>query len=227
MTDKRIQHGLVVSCQALEDEPLYGSLHMAAMAKAAEMGGAIGIRANGENDIMAIKQTVNLPIIGLKKRKVEEFDVFITPTVEDALHVHAAGADIIAIDGTNRDRPDGMSLQETIEILKRKGIKIMADISTYEEGIFAADVGADYISTTLSGYTAYTQQDPTPNFELLHKLVENLRLPVVAEGNIKTGEEARRALELGAEFVVVGSAITRPQMIVADFVSEINKCKGK
>lgn len=221
------KHGLVVSCQALQDEPLHGANHMAAMAKAAKMGGAVGIRANSEKDVKAIKEAVDLPIIGLNKRNIEGFEMFITPTVEDAVVIAEAGAHIIAIDGTKRKRPDGYTLKETIETLKSKGIKVMADISTYDEGVYAEKVGADYVSTTLSGYTSYSEQFPRPNFELLEQLTERLTIPVVAEGNIKTGDEALRALELGAEFVVVGSAITRPQMIVEGFVSKINQFNCK
>lgn len=216
------KHSLVVSCQALPHEPLHGSAHMAVMARAAAEGGAQGIRANSVEDIRAIKQAVDLPLIGLWKKDYEGFEVFITPTVEEALAIAEAGADIVAIDATSRPRPDGRSLQETLRILKEKGISVMADISTYEEGLSAAEWGADYISTTLSGYTSYSQVK-LPNIELVRQLAETLQVPVVAEGGIGTPQEARAALEAGADFVVVGGAITRPQLITASFVRGIGQ----
>lgn len=215
------KQSLVVSCQALSHEPLHGSIHMVAMANAALQGGAKGIRANSLADIRAIKEAVDLPLIGLWKRDVEGFEVFITPTVEDALAVHEAGADIVAIDATSRPRPDGRTLQETLKLLKEKGVSVMADISTYEEGIAAAEWGADYISTTLSGYTSYTEHEELPNLNLVKRLAETLSVPVVAEGGISTPEEAAAALEAGAYFVVVGGAITRPKQITERFIAGI------
>lgn len=218
---------LVVSCQALEDEPLYGSHYMVAMARAAEMGGAAGIRANGVHDIGAIRKAVRLPIIGLNKQKFPGYDVYITPTFNDALRVHRAGADIVAIDGTSRPRPDGFTLEETIKKLHRHHIAVMADISTFEEGVKAAEAGADYISTTLSGYTSYSSKDEErPNIDLVKKLAHALTVPVIAEGRIKSPQEVIHALEAGARFVVVGSAITRPQWIVQHYVETIRKWSG-
>ena len=129
--------GLVVSCQALPGEPFFGSEYMVAMAISAEMGGASGIRANGIKDIKAIRKNVSVPIIGLYKREYTNSDIYITPTLEDALSVSEAGATIVAIDGTSRKRPDGRSLEETIQTLKNYNIPVMADISTFEEGILA------------------------------------------------------------------------------------------
>lgn len=215
--------GLVVSCQAYEGEPLYGPQHMVEMARAAELGGAIGIRANGAADIAAMKQIIQVPIIGLNKRNLAGSDVYITPTLEDALSVHQAGADIVAIDGTGRPRPDGRTLKETIAELKRNDIYIMADVSTYEEGIYAAELGADYVSTTLSGYTPYSPQHDTPDIELVRRLVDSLQIPVVAEGRITTEEEVNQALDFGAQFVVIGSAITRPQHIVEKYIQAISR----
>lgn len=209
--------GLVVSCQALEDEPLHGPHHMSAMAKAAEMGGAVGIRANSLEDISAIKETVDLPVIGLLKKKYKGFDLHITPTVQDALAVHRAGANIVAIDGTLRPRPDHKTLEETLHILHQHGIQVMADVSTVEEGIRAAEFGADYVSTTLSGYTPYSKQQERPDLALVSALTDALTTPVVAEGRIRSPQEAVAALEAGAHFVVVGSVITRPQFITKMF----------
>ncbi|MDQ1910267.1 N-acetylmannosamine-6-phosphate 2-epimerase [Paenibacillus sp. GD4] len=214
------KRGLVVSCQALPYEPLYGSHHMAAMARAAGEGGACGIRANSPEDISAIREAVGLPIIGLWKRDYKGFDVYITPTLEDAIAVYEAGADIVALDATSRPRPDGLELAEVLRELKKRGIPVMADISTYEEGVNAAALGADYVSTTLSGYTPYSQTK-LPNLDLVEQLSQVLEVPTVAEGGVSTPEEARSALDRGAHFVVVGSAITRPQLITAQFAASL------
>lgn len=214
--------GIVVSCQAYMGEPLYGPHYMAEMAKGAELGGAIGIRANGAADIFVMKQFIQVPIIGLNKREIEDSDVYITPTLEDALAVYAAGADIVAIDGTNRMRPDGRTLTQTVQELKRVNIPIMADISNEEEGLFVAELGVDYISTTLSGYTPYSSQSSNPDIELVARLASIVRVPVVAEGKYFTADEVNRALEAGAQFVVIGSAITRPQYITERFVQAIS-----
>ncbi|NOU75532.1 putative N-acetylmannosamine-6-phosphate 2-epimerase [Paenibacillus sp. LMG 31458] len=216
------ERGIVVSCQAYMGEPLYGPHYMAEMAKGAELGGAIGIRANGIADIFVMKQSIQVPIIGLHKRNIEDNDVYITPTLKDALAVYAAGADIVAIDGTNRMRPDGRTLAQTVQELKRINIPIMADISNEEEGLFAAELGVDYISTTLSGYTPYSTQSSNPDIELVARLASVVRVPVVAEGKYFTAEEVNRALEAGAQFVVIGSAITRPQHITERFVQAIS-----
>lgn len=219
------KNALVVSCQALAHEPLHGSHHMAAMARAAKEGGALGIRANSPQDIRAIREAVDLPIIGLWKKDYEGFDVFITPTVDEALAVRDAGADVVAIDATNRPRPDGCTLEETIRSLKEEGIVVMADVSTFDEGVRAAELGADYVSTTLAGYTAYTKGAQLPDLGLVRRLARSVRIPVVAEGGISTPDEARKALEHGASFVVVGSAITRPQLITAGFARAMTERK--
>lgn len=221
-----LNSGLVVSCQAYEGEPLFGASHMAEMAKAAELGGAIGIRTNGTNEVREIKNTVKVPVIGLNKNYYDGCDVYITPTLEDAIAIHEAGADIVAIDGTNRVRPDGKTLQATITELKKRNINVMADISTFEEGVYAAEVGADYISTTLSGYTPYSPQQSNPDIDLVSRLAQAVKVPVVAEGRYSTASEVNRALEAGAHFVVIGTAITRPQNIVEKYVSQI-KIKQK
>jgi N-acylglucosamine-6-phosphate 2-epimerase len=218
------KRGLVVSCQALAHEPLHGSQHMAAMARAAKEGGAAGIRANSPEDIQAIRGAVDLPIIGLWKKDYEGFEMYITPTVADAAAVYEAGADIVALDATSRPRPDGLSLRQTIEELHIRGIPVMADISTFEEGVQAAEAGADYISTTLSGYTSYSKAE-LPNLRLVRELAQRLTIPVVAEGGIHAPIQARLALECGAYFVVVGSAITRPQTITASYIDAMSERK--
>ncbi len=219
---QRFQGNLVVSCQALPDEPLFGAEHMAAMARAAAYGGAAGIRANGPGDIAAIRAAVDLPIIGLYKRHVPGFAVRITPTVADALKVASAGADMIALDATLRPHPDSLELPERIQSIQRRtGTPVLADVGTWEEGLEAEAAGADMVSTALAGYTEGSPDQDGPDFELLQQLALRLRIPILAEGRISTPEEAFHALELGAFAVVVGSAITRPQLITQRFAERI------
>lgn len=211
---------LIVSCQALPGEPLYGHEFMAAMAMAAWQGGAAGIRANGPEDIRAIRKILAIPIIGLYKHGSE--GVYITPTFAHACEVAEAGADIVAIDGTQRPRQDGLSLQETIRLIHEKLQKpVLADISTVKEGLQAVEAGADIISSTLSGYTPYSSQLEGPDVELVHTLAAVVNVPVLAEGRIRTPAEARLCLKAGAFAVVVGGAITRPRWITEQFVASI------
>jgi N-acylglucosamine-6-phosphate 2-epimerase len=222
----RLRGGLIVSCQAVPGEPLFGAIHMAAMARAAVSAGAVGIRANGPADIAAIRAEVTVPVIGIYKLDLTGFEVRITPTLETALQVAAAGADLIALDATFRPHPEG-SVDWLIEqIHRRSGLPVLADVSTLQEGLTAAACGAEFVGTTLSGYTSDSPDLPGPDFTLLSDLLAALGpkgIPVIAEGRIATPEQAARALVLGAHSVVVGSAITRPQWIVARFVEALKK----
>ena len=222
---QKIKGGLIVSCQALEDEPLHGSAFMAKMALAAFQGGAVGIRANTYEDIKAIKEKVNLPVIGIVKRKYEDSDIYITPTIIEINEVVRAGAEIIALDCTLRKRPNNESLDELILIIRKRfpSILIMADISTLEEGINAERLGVDIISTTLAGYTDYTISKDAPDFQLIEDLVEKVHIPVIAEGKIDCPEQAKKCLSIGVHAIVVGGAITRPKQITEKFVIEINQ----
>lgn len=215
----RLRGGLIVSCQALPGEPLHGSEIMARMALAAQMGGAIGIRANSPEDIAAIRSTVDLPIIGIHKVNEPGFDVYITPRSAHARAVVQAGAHIVAVDATARPHPEAEDGAAYVRLLKAVlPCPIMADVSTLEEGIAAAEAGADLVSTTLSGYTPYSRQLEGPDLELVRELAASLSVPVIAEGRIHYPEQAKAALEAGAFAVVVGGAITRPQEITARFV---------
>ena len=222
----RLRGGLIVSCQALPDEPLFGSHIMARMAVAAQAGGAVGLRANTPVDVKAIKDAVpDLPLIGLFKVVVPGFDdVYITPRVEDAVAIAEAGADIIALDATDRPHPEGTAANVLHAVKEATGRLIMADISTEAEALAAVDAGADVISTTLSGYTPYSPQLEGPDLALVRALAtRNLPVPVVAEGRIHTPEQARAALDAGAFAVVVGGAITRPQQIAARFAQAVRR----
>ncbi|MFC5704170.1 N-acetylmannosamine-6-phosphate 2-epimerase [Cohnella faecalis] len=214
------QKGLIVSCQAFEGDPLYGDGVMAKMAKAAEQSGAVGIRACGADDILSIKETVNLPIIGLTKRNVPGSQIYITPELSDVMEILAAGAHIVALDMT--DREDRLlQVVKWIDYIHTRNAWVMADISTYDEGRKAEQLGVDLISTTLSGYTPYSPQQVKPDIDLVQRLSESCAIPIVAEGRISNPHEAKEAMEAGADYVVVGSAITRPQLIVKQFVDQL------
>jgi N-acylglucosamine-6-phosphate 2-epimerase len=213
----QIRGGLIVSCQALPDEPLFGAQIMAKLAIAAEAGGAAAIRANTPVDIAAIRAATSLPIIGLWKVVLPGYDVYITPRLTDAVAVADAGADIIAIDATRRQRPEGPLSEFIRRVREETGKPLLADISIYNEALAAEDAGADFVSTTMSGYTAYSPQISGPDFDLITKLAPVLKVPLFAEGRIASPEDARTALDSGAFAVVVGGAITRPQQITARF----------
>lgn len=223
----KIKGGLIVSCQALEDEPLHSSFIMSRMAYSAKLGGAVGIRSNSTEDIEAIKKVVDLPVIGIIKKVHEDSDVFITPTINEIDKLVEVGADIIATDATMRIRPEGITLDEFYRQVRKKypNIILMADISTFEEGVNAKKLGFDLVGTTLCGYTEYTKGTELPNFQLLEKLVSKLEMPIVAEGGIWTPEELKKALELNAFTAVVGTAITRPREITRRFVNYIGERK--
>ncbi|AYZ74083.1 N-acetylmannosamine-6-phosphate 2-epimerase [Fusobacterium necrophorum] len=214
---------LIVSCQALPEEPLHSSYIMSRMAYAAYVGGASGIRANTVSDIREIKKTVDLPIIGIIKEVYGENPVYITPTMKEISALVAEGVDIIAIDGTKRERPDGNTLENLMKAAKEKypNQLFMADISSVEEAIEAERLGFDFVGTTLVGYTEYTKGN-LPLVEL-EKVIQAVSLPVIGEGNLDTPEKAKKALDLGAFAVVVGGAITRPQQITKKFVDEMSK----
>ncbi|WP_353649190.1 N-acetylmannosamine-6-phosphate 2-epimerase [Nakamurella sp. A5-74] len=211
---------LVVSCQAYPGEPMRHSDTMTRVARACLMGGAAGIRAQGLSDLNAIRKITDNPIIGLVKSGNR--GVFITPTLELALAVTQTGADIVAIDGTTRPRPDGLSLTEVVTRLHADtSAMVMADISTLEEALNAVDAGVDVIGTTLAGYTPYSNKTDGPDLELLSAIKNSTGTPVVAEGRIHTPEQAANALQLGAHSVVVGTAITHPSTITSWFVNAL------
>lgn len=217
-----IKNKLIVSCQALEDEPLHSPFVMGKMASAAKEGGAVAIRAQGVEDIKEIKKTTSLPVVGIIKRNYEDSEIYITPTKKEVDELLTTGCEMIAIDATNRKRPNNENLKDLIDYIKSKNILIMADISNYEEGVNAQELGVDCISTTLSGYTSYTKSIDGPDFELMRTLVENLHIPIVAEGRINTPQDLQEAYKTGVYSAVVGSAITRPQIITAKFANAIN-----
>lgn len=222
---EKLHLGLIVSCQALPDEPLHGPEIMARMAAAAAAGGAIGIRANGAADVRAIKRAVSLPVIGIVKRNYPDSAVYITPTLGEIEELLDAGADIIAFDATRQSRPGNCTLEQIIDLLNASPAASMADISTLEEALYAESLGVGCVSTTLSGYTPYSRQQEGPNLELLELAAQRLKIPVIAEGRISEPAQVEAALGLGAYAVVVGSAITRPQLITRQFAAAARKVR--
>jgi N-acylglucosamine-6-phosphate 2-epimerase len=209
-----------VSCQARADNPLHGPAFMAAMAQAAEQGGAAGFRVNGADDIRAVRAVSALPIIGLVKRFSDHHPIYITPDVRDAVVAASAGATLIAIDATPRAR-DGLPLGQLIPAINAAtGCAVMADIATLDDGLAAARYGADAIATTLAGHTPETahRKPLGPDLDLVSALVAATTLPIVAEGLYETPEQVAEAFLRGAYAVVVGTAITNPREITRRFV---------
>ena len=222
MIDK-LKGKIIVSVQAMPDEPLYREECMIAMMASVINGGASGLRVAGARDVRNAKQ-FNVPVIGLTKpNKLPENwkeVVYITPTLKEVNELIEADADIIAFDGTSRPRQGGCTLIEIINKIHKAGKYAMADISTFDEGINCASLGADIISTTLSGYTTESgEPSEKPDFELLKKLVLNTNIPVILEGRIWEPNDVQEAFNLGAHSVVIGSAITRPQLITKRFIN--------
>jgi len=217
-----IRNNLIVSCQAEGDFPLNKPHHLTALAQTAVIGGACAIRANHPDNIRAMKQVLDVPIIGLYKKDYDGFDVRITPTIGEVRAIIDAGCDMVALDMTARPRPDGMTLATLIEMIRNESdIPIMADISTLEEGITASKLGVDVVATTLSGYDDYTLYPPSEGIQLIRDLCRAVDVPIIAEGGISTPKDARAVLIAGATSVVVGSMITRPHMITERFTATV------
>lgn len=218
---------LIVSCQALPEEPLHSSFIMGRMALAAKQGGASGIRANSREDIKEIQSQVDLPIIGIVKRDYMDSNIYITPTMKEIEELMEVKPEIIAMDATISKRPGGKTLDEFFKEVKAKYPEqlFMADCSTVEEALHADELGFDFIGTTMVGYTEQSNGDKIEanDFEILRKIVAKAKHKVIAEGNINTPEKARHVIELGAYSVVVGSIITRPQLITKSFVEEMER----
>lgn len=218
---------IIVSCQALPHEPLYCeemSL-MPFMAKAAKEAGSKCIRTSSVRDVVEIKKQTGLPVIGLIKRVYEGYDSYITPTMKEIDELVEADSDIIALDCTMRTRGDGTDINTFIQQIREKypDIALMADISTYEEGINAWKAGVNIVGTTMSGYTPYSPKVDGPDYALVERLVKDLPIPVIAEGKVHYPDQAKKMLELGAHAVVVGGAITRPLEIAQRFYKAIQE----
>ncbi len=226
---RQLKGKLIVSCQALPEEPLHSSFIMGRMALAAKEGGAGGIRANTVEDIAQIQRTVDLPVIGIIKREIPGCSVYITPTMEEVDRLMEMKPEIIAMDATEDLRPGGVTIDEFYREVRRKypDQLLMADCSTEAEAVHADRLGFDFIGTTLTGYTKQSRdiKIEAEDFLLLRRILRTVRHPVIAEGNINTPKKARRVVELGAFSVVVGSMITRPQVITKAFVQAMEEEK--
>lgn len=225
---QKLHQAFIVSCQALSHEPLHGSNHMQKMALAAIEGGAQALRMNSALDIIEARKITDLPIIGIVKRDYEGSNIFISPTKKEIDEIASSGAEIIAIDMTSRKRPTEDSLTDLVEYAHGKGLLVMADLSEPLDAEEAAKAGADFLGTTLAGYTEETKNKRfPPDFDMMAYLIQNFDIPVIAEGGISTEEEAVRALAMGCHSVVVGSAITRPQLIAKKYGDYISLWKKK
>ena len=219
---QQLHHGLIVSCQAPVDSPLYDSRIIAAMAKAAVNQGAVGVRIENTGHIFAVRQQVDVPIIGLWKRQFEDSEVYITPTSVEAVAVANAGSDIVAIDATLRPRPRGEKLADIIQkIHTDTGKLVMADVDSLEGAIAAVASGADLVGTTLYSYTEDTKHQTPPGFDLLQAMVEKLEVPIICEGGLTSIAMCQTAFKLGAYAVVVGTAITGIDLQVRAYVKGI------
>ncbi len=213
-----LRHRLIVSCQAPAASPLHDPYVIARMAMAAERQGAGGVRIDSPAHIAAVRHAVSVPVIGLHKQVHEGSPVYITPTCSAALAVIQAGAHIVAVDATDRDRPDGQQLLDIIALVRSHQRLVMADVATEAEGLAAAALGVDVLATTLSGYTGDSLAQPGPDLALVERLATGTQLPVVAEGRIRSASDVRRAFGAGAYAVVVGGAITGIDALVRRFV---------
>lgn len=223
----QIKGGLIVSCQALKTEPLYDSYIMSKMAWAAYLGGAVGIRANTVVDILAIKEKVDLPVIGIIKEEYDDSDVYITPTMKEVDALVEVGCEIIALDATNRIRPNGKTLTEFFTEVRAKypDQLFMADTSCFEEGKLAEELGFDLIGTTMAGYTPYTKGRKLPDCELIERYNKELHSPIIAEGGIWVPDDLINVYKAGAFSAVCGTAITRPMDITKRFVNALEENK--
>lgn len=228
-TLNKLKGKLVVSCQAREGWAMYGTDIMTAFAMAAQEGGASAIRATGYDNIKAIMDKVDLPMIGINKIFNEGYDVYITPTYESAVEILDLGIQVIAIDATPRLRPNNENFKDIIKSIRENypDVLIMGEISNIEEARVIMDGSVDIISTTLSGYTSYTTDITSLNLSLIENIVKETDIPVIAEGKIASQEDAVSALKVGAFAVVVGTSITRPEIITKRYVEEIEKMSKK
>ena len=229
-TLKKIKNNIIISLQAMENEPLYNENCIVLIAKSLiELGGINALRLAGKRDILNIKKLFpNVTVIGITKPKVIPSNykevVYITPTVKDCKEIIEAGADIVAFDGTLRKRPNNEKLEDLINFVKSNNKLAMADISNFEEAKNAVKLGCDIVSTTLSGYTTETQQKPdTPDFELVEEIKTNLDIFTILEGKIWEKAEASFAFKKGADAIVIGSAVTRPQLIAKRFLEVLKE----
>ena len=225
MLFKQFKNKLIISCQALPNEPLHSSFIMGRMALAAKQVGAVAIRCQSVDDIVEIKKVTGLPVIGLIKQNYDDSEIYITPTKKEVQALIDIGCEVIALDATMRKRPNDEKLEDLVKMIRDAGLLSLADISNDEEAHNAEKIGFDAISTTLSGYTPYTPKLHGPDLGLVARLAATCKIPVFAEGRINTPDDLRLAYEVGAYGAIVGSAITRPQVIGQWFIDALPKAE--
>lgn len=219
---ERLRGRLVVSCQAPPGDPLRDPEVIGRLAESVLAAGASGVRVDTPEHVRAVLDRIETTVVGLWKDG--DTGVYITPTLEHALAVAEAGAQIVAVDGTERDRPDGRHLGEVItQLHDRLGVAVLADVATLPQGLRAAALGADAVASTLAGYVGPEPPRDGPDLDLVEGLAAKLDVPVVAEGRIRTPSQARQALQRGAFAVVVGTAITSPAWITRRFLEEVGQ----
>ncbi|MDE6276315.1 MAG: N-acetylmannosamine-6-phosphate 2-epimerase [Clostridia bacterium] len=222
-----LKRGLIVSCQAVKGEPLYGLGIMGYMARAAVAGGAVGIRANYVNDIADIKKEVDVPVIGIIKEVYDDSDIYITPTLKEVKGLLTTGCEVIALDCTKRTRPRGEKLEDLVKYIRDNApdVEIMADCSDFEDAEIAHRLGFDYIGSTMRGYTPYTKGIEIPDYDFLTKLVKSFPdTKIIAEGGIWEREQLAKVCSSGVYAIVIGSSITRPKDITQRFVGVLKLC---
>lgn len=220
-----LPRGLIVSCQAVQGETLYGYGIMNLMAKCAKDGGAVGIRANYVDDILSIKKEVDLPVIGIIKAVYEGSDVYITPTLKEVKDLIGTDCEVIALDCTKRARPNGESLKDLVKYIRENApsVEIMADTADFDDALTADELGFDYIGSTMRGYTSYTKGVSLPDYDFITKLVKEFpNRRIIAEGGIWEADQLKKVCECGVYSVVIGTAITRPTDITKRFVGAMN-----
>jgi N-acylglucosamine-6-phosphate 2-epimerase len=211
-----LRGGLIVSVQAWPGSALDDPPVIAAMARAAQDGGAVAVRIQGVENLRAARERVALPIVGLLKRVYVDFEPYITPTLDEIAAVISTGAEIVAFDATARARPDGSSLLDAVIAVHDAGRIALADCSTVDDATAAVAAGADAIATTLCGYTAQTTGRPLPALDATAEMARLGRF-TICEGGVRTPEQVRAALDSGADAVVVGTAITNVDWLVREF----------
>lgn len=216
---EKVKGKLIVSCQATAEEPLHSSFIMGRMALAAMQGGAAAIRTSSVEDINEIARVVDLPIIGLIKREYPDSDIHITASKKEVEELLTTSCEVIALDATFRKRPNDEKVEDLVKLIHENNRLAMADCSTVEECIEAEKIGFDIVSTTMFGYTGYSNNIDGPDFEAIKTIVESVKVPVIAEGKINTPEDLKKVYDYcGVYSAVVGSAITRPNLITERFV---------
>ncbi len=222
LDDLGMKGGLIVSCQAAPGTPLHGPVFMAAMARAAKAAGAVGIRADAPMDIAAIKAGVDLPMLGIYKIRlpVQHPRVYITPLFEAAAEIARLGCEVIALHVLPEYDRDLLALKERMRRIKSElDVLVMADIATVSDAVFAVEHGADLVATTSFRYAYPGEKVPGPPIDLIADLVKAVPVPVIGEGSFKTPQDCARAIEAGAHAVVVGTALTAPEVVMGEFIA--------